>query len=165
MRMNTLPLLAIALLTAGLVSCAKDTEDLAQSAGILPSTCGSDGARVQATVDGNSYCGNAQVLATGDEGTVIVTGVDLLGNTLIIQADSLVVGTQAITEATNGVMYMHSGTPYVVQQGQPGTLHITQVDTVAHILKADFDVLLRNEMSGASHAVQGSLDVVYTTGG
>ena len=162
MRMNTLPLLAIALLTAGLVSCAKDTEDLAQSAGILPSTCGSDGARVQATVDGNSYCGNAQVLATGDEGSVMVTGIDLLGNTLVIQLDSLALGQQAITDATNGLLYMASGTPYVVEPGNPGTLTITQVDTSARTVKADFDAMLRNEMSGNARHVVGSLDVVYT---
>jgi hypothetical protein len=159
MRPNTLViLLALGALTA----CQKETQELAQDAGLLPSTCGQAGARVQATIDGNSYCGNAQVLATGDEGSVMVTGIDLLGNTLVIQLDSLALGQQAITDATNGLLYMASGTPYVVEPGNPGTLTITQVDTSARTVKADFDAMLRNEMSGNARHVVGSLDVVYT---
>lgn len=162
MRSNSLSILALIVIIGGFTACAKDTTELAQDVGILPSTCGSDGARVQATIDGASYCGNAQIIATGSEGTVIVTGVDLSGSTLVVQADSLAVGEQAITDATNGVLYMQGNTPYVVMPGQPGTLTITQVDTTAHLLKANFSVTLHNEMSGGTHAVQGSLDVVYT---
>ncbi len=151
-------------LIAGLASCQKDTTEVARDLGVLPSTCGQDGARMQATIDGASYCGNAQLIATGDEGTVIITGIDLTGNTLIVQVDSLAVGEQDITEATNGVMYMHNGSPYVVMPGETGTLTITQVDTTAHVLKANFSVTLRNDMNGISHGVVGSLDVVYTVG-
>lgn len=162
MRSHILSVVTYITIIAALSGCAKDTAELAQDAGILPSTCGSDGARIQATIDGASYCGSAQVIATGSEGTVIVTGVDLTGSTLIIQADSLVVGEQAITDATNGVLYMHNSAPYVVMPGQPGTLTITHVDTSAHVFKANFNVTLHNEMSGGTHAVQGSVDVVYT---
>ena len=157
------PVAVLALLLL-LASCAKDTEDIAQETVILPATCGSDGARIQATIDGSAYCGSAQVLATGDEGTVIATGVDLLGNTLIVQADSLALGIQPITEANNGLLYMQSGTPYAVMGGDPGTLTIIAVDTIAHILQASFSATLHNEMSGATRNVQGSMDVEYTVG-
>ncbi|MBK8498295.1 MAG: hypothetical protein IPL52_05645 [Flavobacteriales bacterium] len=148
----------------GFASCAKDTQEVAQDTGILPATCGSNGARVQASIDGSPYCSNAQVIATGDEGTVIVTGVDLLGSTLIVQADSLAIGAQPITDANNGLLYMQSGTPYVMMAGDPGTLTITAVDTIAHVLQASFSANLHNEMSGATRNVQGNVDVVYTVG-
>lgn len=154
--------LPLAIIAIALVSCAKDTTEIAQDTGILPSTCGSDGARIEATVDGNSYCGSAQVIATGEESTVIVTGVDLTGNTLIVQADSLAIGVHEVTDANNGILYMAASTPYVIMPGDPGTLTITQVDTTAHVLKASFEAQLHNEMSGAVRQVQGSLDVVYT---
>lgn len=162
MRSNSLSTLALIVIIGGFTACAKDTTELAQDVGILPSTCGSDGARVEATIDGSSYCGSTHIIATGSEGTVIVTGVDLTGSTLVVQADSLALGEQAITDATNGVLYMQGNTPYVVMPGQPGTLTITQADTTAHVFKANFNVTLHNEMSGGTHAVQGSVDVVYT---
>lgn len=157
---QALPIIAIGILF--LTSCEKDTEERAQDAGILPTTCGSDGARLQATVDGSSYCGSAQLIAMGEDSTVIVTGIDLTGNTLVVQADELVVGEQVVTDASNGVMYMQGNTPYVVMPNDPGTLTITQADTTAHVLKASFNVPLHNEMSGGTRAVQGTLDVVYT---
>ncbi|MBK9193427.1 MAG: hypothetical protein IPO17_00230 [Flavobacteriales bacterium] len=162
MRSTSLAVLTLLVIIVGLTGCAKESADLAQDVGLLSNTCGTEGARLQATVDGASYCGNAQLIATGSEGTVIVTGVDLTGSTLIIQADSLAVGEQAITDATNGVLYMQNSAPYVVLPGQPGTLTITHVDTTAHVFKANFNVTLHNEMSGGTRSVQGSVDVVYT---
>lgn len=164
MRTHHLHPAAVLALLFVFASCAKETEDIAQETGILPNTCGSNGARIQAIIDGTTYCSNAQVLATGDEGTVIATGVDLLGNTLIVQADSLAIGVQPITDANNGLLYMQSGTPYVVMAGDPGTLTITAVDTIAHVLQASFSANLHNEMSGATRNVQGNVDVVYTVG-
>ena len=158
MRSITL-LLAIII---GLTACQKDTTEVAQDVGVLPQGCGSDGARLQATVDGNSYCASAQVVAVGEGFSVTVTGVDLTGNTIILQADSIGMGTQPITEANNGILLIQNGTTYVVLPGNSGTLHITEADTTAHVFKASFDVTLQNDVSGQSRAVQGSLDVVYT---
>lgn len=157
--MRTITLITgCALLLAG---CMKDTEELAQDMGVLPSTCGSAGARMQATIDGSSYCATGQVIATSDGSSAVVTGVSLLGTTLVLQLDSLGLGTQAMTEASNGLLYMENGTSYTIMSPDQGSLSITHVDTVARALKADFEAVLRNEMSGATRAVQGSLDVVW----
>lgn len=148
--------------TLMLGSCLKDTEELAQDAGLLPSGCGSVGARIQATVDGSSYCASAQVNAVGDGQSVIVTGVGLTGTTLIVQVDSTALGMQSITEASNGVLYMENGSSFTVMPGQTGSLHITQLDTAARTIKASFDVTLHNEMSGSSRSVSGDFDVHWT---
>lgn len=145
-------------------SCLKDTEELAQDTGLLPSTCGSTGARLQATVGGSTYCANGQLIATGDGSSVLITGLSLSGTTLIVQVDSLVAGTQAITEASNGVLYMENGNTYVVHPNEPGSLIISEADTAARILKATFNANLRNEMSGVSRNVQGEVDVVWSDG-
>lgn len=152
--------LLILITAIALVSCTMGSTELAQDTGILPSTCGNDGACIEATIDGTDHCGSAQVIITGEES--IVTGVDLVGNTLIVQADELLVGNHEVTDASNGLLYMQSGTPYVITPGDPGTLTITQVDTTAHVLKGSFNAHLHNEMSGSSRHVAGSFDVVYT---
>jgi hypothetical protein len=153
MRTSTIALLISLALTGCLTACVKDTEDLAQDLGVIPNGCGSDGARFQATVDGNSYCASAQVIATGEGFSVTVTGVDLTGNTLVLQE---------MTEASNGLLYMESGTTYVMLPGNTGTLTITEADTTAHILKATFDAILHNDASGDARHLAASLDVVYT---
>lgn len=145
-------------------ACLKDTEELAQDAGVLPASCGSDGARIQATVDGSSYCASAQVHAVGDGQSVIVTGVGLTGTTLVVQMDSIAVGTQSITEASNGVLYMENGTSYTVLPNQTGNLHITQLDTAARTIKAAIDVTLQNEASGSSRAISANIDVHWSEG-
>jgi hypothetical protein len=152
--------LAIALVLA---SCAKD--ELAREVGLVPATCGTDGARLSATVNGSSYCASAQLVATGDSTTVIVTGVDLSGSTLVLQFDTLAVGTHVVTEAANGLLYMHNGTGFVVGPGQTGTLQITAHDASAHRLKAHFEAVLFNEASGTTRSVEGEVDVTYTVGG
>lgn len=145
-----------------LAACAKEAEDLAQDSGVLPSSCGSAGARLQATIGGASYCANGQVIATGDGASVVVTGVSLLGTTLIVQIDSVATGAFTVTEAANSLLYMENGTSYTLLPPDAGTITITHADTLARSLKADFSATLRNEMSGASRSVQGQLDVVWT---
>lgn len=162
MRRTAPTVLSLLAILGSFTACVKDAEETAQDLGVLPTTCGSDGARLQASVAGTSYCASAYVSAVGEGSTIIVSGVDLTGNTLVVQMDSLVLGEQSITDAHNSVLYMQSGTPYVVVPGDPGTLDITSLDTVAHVIKASFAVTLHNEMSGGTKTAQGSLDVLYT---
>jgi hypothetical protein len=93
-----------------------------------------------------------------------VTGVDMLGNTLVLQVDTLGVGTHAVTEAENSILYMQTGTSYTAMGDEAGTLTITAIDTVARHLAATFDVTLHNDVSGAARAITGSVDVTYTPG-
>lgn len=155
---------ALALAATCLTACVKDEKEVAEDLGIVPSTCGSDGARLQATVEGSSYCATAQLIAVGDPSSVLVTGVDMLGSTLILQVDTLGVGTHTVSEAENSVLYMQTGTSYTAVGEDAGTITITAIDTVAHHLAATFDVTLHNEVSAAARTITGSVDVTYSPG-
>ena len=63
-----------------LFSCVKAGKEVAEELGIVPSTCGSDGARVQVDVDGSAFCADAHITAVSDGTSAIVTGVGILGN-------------------------------------------------------------------------------------
>lgn len=144
-----------------LQSCAKEAQDL----GIVPNTCGTDGARLQASFNGSSFCPTAQLIAVGDSSSVIVTGVDLTGNTLIIQLDTLAAGDHPMTEASNGVLYMHIGKSFTIAPGSTGSLNISSFDAQTRRIKATFQAPLFNEESGETRQLQGELDVTYSMGG
>lgn len=146
-------------------SCVKDTAEVAQEVGLLPAGCGSEGARLQATVGGTSYCATAQLLAVGGEGSVILTGVDLSGSTLILQLDTLGVGMHAITEANNSMLYMQTGTSFVSGPDSDGTLVIEQHDASTRRLKGTFSTPLLNDVHGETRQAEGQFDVTYTIGG
>lgn len=157
----------IALLAAflSLASCAKETQDIAQDLGLIPGGCGTEGARLQASVGGEPYCATAQIIATGDGSSVIVTGIDLAGSTLILQLDTLALGEHPMNEASNGALYMQAGTTYTIAPSVAGVLTISAHDPDARKLKASFDVPVFNEMNGVTKQVQGEVDVTYSTGG
>jgi hypothetical protein len=148
----------LAVAVSFLSACA--TEELADV--IVPGdTCGSDGARVQATVAGNDWCANASVLGVGDGSSVTITGINLLGGTLVLQLDSLATGVQPINEVSNGVMYMNASLPYTPLNSDPGVLTIATLDTTAHRVKGSFEVTL-HAAGGGSKAMNGAFDVQYT---
>ena len=154
MNKYVLPLMLIAALAA----CKP--EELADV--IVPGdSCGSDGARVQASVAGSDWCANASVIGVGDGSSVTITGINLLGGTLIIQLDSLATGPQAINEATNAMMYMNLSLPYTPRNTDPGVLTIAELDTASHRVKGSFEVMLHADGAG-SKAVNGAFDVQYT---
>ncbi|MCB0765764.1 MAG: hypothetical protein KDB95_00995 [Flavobacteriales bacterium] len=142
-----------------LFSCVKAGKEVAEELGIVPSTCGSDGARVQVDVDGSAFCADAHITAVSDGTSAIVTGVGILGSTFSIQLDTLGIGTHTISEATNTVMYMNAGTPFVSVGDDAGTVTIDLYDASTGRLKAHFEASVFNEMSGSSKSLSGSVDV------
>lgn len=160
MRHTNLLLFSVSIVT--LTACAKAGKEVAEELGLIPSTCGADGARVQATVDGSSFCADGQIVAVSDGESANVSGIGLLGNTLTMQVDTLAPGTYTIGEAENAMLYLATGTPYATMGDSAGRLTIEAHDETAHTLKVSFQATLRNEMSGSSKPVSGSADVIYT---
>lgn len=156
---------AFLVVSLSMVSCAKDAQDVAQDLGLLPAGCGSDGARLQATVGGTAYCAGAQVIATGDGSSTIVTGIDLGGSTLVLQLDTLATGEHIINEANNSVLYMQAGSTYTVAPNVQGTLNILLHDAPNRRLTATFQVPVWNALNGVTKDVEGEVDVTYSTGG
>jgi hypothetical protein len=116
---------------------------------------------VEATIDGSDWCANASVLAIGDGGTVMITGINALGTTLVLQVDSIGLGPQPITEASNALMYLSLGLPYTPLNSDPGQLIIATLDTAARRITGAFEVTLHAD-GGGSRPVSGAFDVQYT---
>ncbi|HPF89170.1 MAG: hypothetical protein H6590_01460 [Flavobacteriales bacterium] len=155
-------LLPIVLPIVLMCSCTKAGKEVAEELGIVPSTCGSDGARVQVEVDGSSFCADAHISAIADGTSAMVTGVGILGSTFSIQLDTLGVGTHTISEASNAVMYANAGTPFVSVGDEAGTVTIEQYDPATGRLKAHFHATVFNEMNGNSKSLNGAVDVTCT---
>ncbi len=152
--MNKLPLLATALL---FTACQPD--ELADV--IAPgASCGSSGARIEATVDGNAWCANASVIGVSDGSSVTITGINALGGTLVMQIDSLGLGPQPITEAGNAMLFSNLSQPYTPLNSDPGQLIIATLDTAGHRVTGNFEVVLHAD-GGGSKQVSGAFDVHY----
>ena len=160
MRTLTFPLLIM--LLAG---CAKDVTEIAQDLGLLPPGCGTAEAHMQATVGDASFCATLQLSAVGDGSSVIVTGVDMAGTTLMLQVDDPAPGVHPITEAANAVLCLQAGATFTVAPGTEGQLTVLAHDTAAHRFTGNFTVLLTNEQDGGTRALSGDVAVQYAAGG
>lgn len=163
--MRPLHSLSLAIIALLFIGCAKDTAEVAQDLGVIPSSCGSDGARLQANTGDGTFCASAQVLAVGDGTSVMISGFDLTGSSIVLQVDTLGVGVHAITEAENALLFMQSGSTFATGQNTSGELTIDQHDATARRLKGSFEADLINAQNGAVRAVSGSFDVTYSTEG
>jgi hypothetical protein len=149
-------------LAISLLSCAKESREVAQDLGLVPAGCGTEGMRLDVSVDGNTYCPDATLVAIGSGGSVMISGVDLLGTTLVLQLDESTVGQHVITEAANSVLYMHLGSTFTVAPGVEGSLVISAHDPATRRLQGSFQVSLFNELNGQTRQVAGDLDVTWT---
>ncbi len=156
------PLLPFVLLTALSMGCAKDAAEVAREVGVLPSTCGTDGARLQANAGGDEFCASAQVVAIGDGASVMVSGFDLTGTSLVVQVDMPDAGTHTIEQSSNPILYTHAGAVFGAGADPAGELVIELHDETARRIKGSFDADLINVQNGEVRNVRGSFDVAYT---
>jgi hypothetical protein len=96
---------------------------------------------------------------------VTISGFDLTGTSIVLQVDSLGVGSRPMTEAQNGLLYMRSGTSYTNGPNTEGTLTIEIHDAATRRLKGAFQSSLINIQNGTEQSVQGQFDVTYTIEG
>lgn len=156
---HTIFLFSIAVM---LLSCAKETKEIAQDMGLVPEGCGTAGMRMEVSVDGGAFCPDATLVAMGSGSSVMISGVDLLGTTVVLQIDESTVGQHVITEAANSVLYMHLGSTFTVAPGVEGSLEITSHDPATRRLQGAFQVALFNELNGQTRQVSGEMDVIWT---
>jgi hypothetical protein len=163
--MRPLHSLSLAIIALLFIGCAKDATDVAQDLGVIPSSCGTDGARLQANTGEGTFCASAQVLAVGDGTSAMISGFDLTGSSIVLQLDTLGVGVHAITEAENALLYMQNGASFATGQNTTGELTIQQHDAASRRLKGSFEADLINAQNGVVRTVSGSFDVTYNTEG
>jgi hypothetical protein len=142
-----------------LCACQKEEDPIDAVTG---DACGQEGARVQATVGGSSFCANASVIAQSNGSTLMITGVSLTDGSLMLSIDSMAVGTQPITEASNGALYTGIGGSYTVAQNDSGTVTISTLDAGAHRAKGTCSVPLRLNGEGELKQLEASFDVTWT---
>jgi hypothetical protein len=148
---------ALLLVTA----CEKDKDDPLTPVP-TPAVCGLDGFRLQATFDGNGFCPNASLFAAEGAGAITISGIDQQGRSLTLELDSLTVGTHAMNEATNTLLYTTQlALAYLTNNTTPGTLVITSHDVPARRIKGNFSASLVNELSPTPKSISGDFDVVY----
>lgn len=145
-----------------LVSVAGCAKQVAEDLGVIPLVCGTDGARLQAAVNGEAWCADGNITAMADSNDLMLMGVSLSGSTLAFQLHHMVPGVHPLDGNTNTVLLSGLGAYHLSQDGDPGTLMVTIHDTVDHRLKAEFDVHLYSAQGAGSKHLTGSFDVQYT---
>ncbi|MBL7962743.1 MAG: hypothetical protein JNM31_02760 [Flavobacteriales bacterium] len=128
----------------------------------MSNSCGQEGNRISAVVDGDSWCANASVTAiVSDDQAAILTGVGLTGAAITVQVDSIAYGDHPINEADNAVLWMGGGQNFTPRNDHPGILTILSHDPAARRLCARVTVTLFSETSGQQREVVADLDVTY----
>ncbi len=158
MKASSTLLIAFLLL---ITACEKDKDDPLAPVP-TPAVCGVDGFRLQATFDGSGFCPNASLFASEGAGAITISGLDQQGRSLTLELDSLTVGTHAMNEGTNTLLYTTQlALAYLTNNTTPGTLVITSHDVSARRLKGSFTASLTNELSPTTKSISGDFDVVY----
>jgi|CXWJ01.1.fsa_nt_gi hypothetical protein len=144
--------LFFAAMSLAFASCKKDKKD----------ECDLDGYQLKATVNGSDWCAN-QTLFADNAILLTINGIRDDGSTLTLEFDSTEVGTFVIKGDTNHILYTDAlALGYESTNDNPGTLTVTQNDKSNNKFKANFNVTLRNPVTAASVALNGSVEVLYT---
>ena len=155
-RTSRYPIIAALFLLA--TGCAKE---VGEELGLIPTGCGSDGARLEAIVNGTSWCADANLTAAANGDEILVNGITITGGTLTFQLDSMAVGVHPLNEGNNSVLLTTFGLPYLSTDTDPGVITVLAHDTAANRLQAEFTVTLHTELDGSNREVSGSMDVTY----
>ncbi|HNR20115.1 MAG TPA: DUF6252 family protein [Bacteroidia bacterium] len=144
--------LFFAAMSLAFASCKKDKKD----------ECDLDGYQLKATVNGSNWCAN-QTLFADNAILLTINGIRDDGSTLTLEFDSTEVGTFVIKGDTNHILYTDAlALGYESTNDNPGTLTVTQNDKSNNKFKANFNVTLRNPVTAANVALNGSVEVLYT---
>ena len=125
--------------------------------------CGSDGHRIELSVDGNGWCAAANVTGVASpDGEALITGLGLSGQLFAFQIDSIMVGDFAINEAGNAVTWTENSDNFTSTTTDPGTLHISAYDPTEHRIRGSVEVTVHDAEAIASRTIAGEFDVICT---
>ena len=93
---------------AVLVGCTKPDDQVAP----VVNSCGSDGQRIEISVDNNGWCANASVSAMASpDGQALISGLALNGQMFTLAIDSMAIGTFIIDDMDNITTWTEVGMP------------------------------------------------------
>lgn len=157
--MKPLLYLTICITAVTLCSCKDDKDSTPQP---VVDECTVGTSKVTASVNGSSWCANQTLFA--DEAIVLtINGINKNGSSITFEIDSFAKpGVYPTKEMINHILYtdqMANG--FESTDGNPGTLTVTQNDTVNNRFKANYNCTLVSPISG-NLPVSGTIDVFYT---
>lgn len=151
----------IPLFLVAMAACVKPDDPTATP--VLPGSCGSDGHRIELTIDDADWCANANIAAIASpDGELIVNGLALTGQMFGLQIDSLGLGEFPIDEMHNAVVWSDAGTTFTSTNEEPGTLHINTLDVVEHVLTGDLHVVVSDAENPASREINATFELTYS---
>lgn len=142
-----------------LLSTACQKDDIVEAVTGERPACGTDGARVSATIDGSDWCADALVHAVMEDSSAMVSAVNLNSSSLSFSIDRTEVGTTPIVGDANGVIYLEGGVTYIVPEGVVGQLQITTCNVTAGRLCGTLDVELHSVVGDQQRNVHIAFDV------
>ena len=154
---TTCLLLATTMLVA--TACKKD--DPPAPAAPPAAVCGVDGARLQATFNDAPWCADLTLFADGITGTITISGMTQMGSTLTLELEDTAVGTHAMREDRNSILFTTLASAFSTSNDDPGTLTITTHDTATRRLRGTFTANVYEELGGTSRPLSGNFDVQY----
>ena len=127
------------------------------------SGCGSDGHRIQLTIDDADWCANANIAAIASpDGELIVNGLAITGQLFGLQIDSIGLGTFPMDEVNNAAVWSEGGTTFTSTNDNPGTLQVLTLDAVDHTITGTFQVVVSDAENPSSRELSGAFDLTYT---
>ena len=145
-------------------ACRKDdgADNTNNSTSILD-PCNQPNGSMRWTFNGVAGCANASLFA--DAAIVLtVMGMQSSGETLVLELDSMGVGTYTMDENQNTVVYTDNlSMGWITSSDQPGTLTILENNTSSNRIRLTVNCPLKNTISGQFRQLSNcSLDAYYT---
>lgn len=146
-----------------LVACEKD-DDAAPSPSVpTPVVCGIDGARLQATFAGESFCANASLFGDLGADMITINGITTGGSTFTLELDSLEVGSYTMGADANHAVYTTGlGMGYETTNATPATLTIASHDTGTNRIRGSVSGPFTEPLGGSSSSMVANFDITYT---
>jgi hypothetical protein len=91
-----------------------------------------------------------------------INGITQQGATLTLELDSLSVGTHAMTETNNTILYTTQlALAYAATDGAPASVTITEHNVSTRRIRGNFSGPLYSPIGGAPKSISGSFDLFY----
>ena len=160
MKMKIKLIIALLLPTIFLNSCGDKDDD--PNTGPVTDGCTMPNGYLKWTVDGGQLCSNATLFA--DYAIVMtVNGISQSGVTMTLELDSVTPGTYQMKEDINSVLFTDQlGMAWQSTNDNPGTLQIISNDTSTNLIRANFNLTVRNPFGISKNITGGQLRIFYT---
>jgi Family of unknown function (DUF6252) len=163
MKLRSAFYLVVAILSVVIYGCKKDDSSGNSSNTSVLDPCNHVNGSMRWTFNGVSGCANSSLFA---DAAIVLTamGMQSSGETLVMELDSMAVGTYVMNEDQNTIVYTDNlSMAWITSNNQPGSLVITENNTSTNHIRLTINASLKNVLSGQSRQLTNcTLDAYYT---